>query len=170
MSNLNNDYSYFLVFIIMILLITIFGNVKKYNSGIEYNTSNYQYLNSLTIFEKKLQKYNSTDFEFLKITDKKDFYNCLIPNIVDIFFINIKPFSFFNITSFISQQNLIMVLYIHNYLFNNLMLLVNKDNNYNYFYDITKKISILDIYPIYNNSNITINISVFILKKSFWYL
>jgi hypothetical protein len=43
-------------------------------------------------------------------------------------------------------------------------------NNYGYFYDITKKISVLDIYPIYNNSDVLINLTLIIMKKSFWHI
>jgi hypothetical protein len=60
---------------------------------------------------------------------------------------------------------------------NNLMLLIDYNNEcnnnicnkYANYYDITKKISILNIYPIYNNSNSIINITVIIIKKSFWH-
>jgi hypothetical protein len=60
---------------------------------------------------------------------------------------------------------------------NNLFLLLdsnkecidNKCKTYGYYYKISKKISILDIYPIYNNSNQTINLTIFIIKKSFWH-
>ena len=195
MSETINNNSYILVIIIMILAIIIYGGSKTHSiSQIEYSSKNYQYLNSLNIFEKQLQKYNSSNFEFLQITNKVDLSECLIPNIIDIFFININPHSHFNINKHV-QNNIsnLMILYNHNitvdnnmdnfknisHLINNkLMLLIdyNKNechdnvcNKYAYYYDITKKISIYNIYPIYNNSNSIINITIIIIKKSFWH-
>lgn len=180
----------------MIFAILIYGGSKKHNNlQIEYNSKNYQYLNSLTVFEKQLQKYNSSDFEYLQITNKIDLSSCLIPNIVDIFFINIKPNSYFNTNKHVIDNiSKLMILYNHNIntgmdnLKNtndtngtesgkNLMLLIDKKkecihnicNNYGYYYNIDKKISIFDIFPIYNNSNFIINLTVIFIKKSFWH-
>jgi hypothetical protein len=187
-----DDNSYLLVLIIMILSMVIFGRAKKNREFIiEYNPQNYQYLNSLTIFEKELQKYNSKNFDFIKITNEVDLSACLIPNIVDIFFINIKPHKYFDIRKEIKDFNSnIMVVYNHNIFTDNndyftsltfqknkLFMLLDRNkeciknicNNYGYFYEITKKISILDIYPIFNDSKNTVNITIFIIKKSFWH-
>lgn len=180
MNNLFNDDSYFIIVIIMILCMVIFGSSKKNNDNlIEYDSKNYQFLNSLTIFEKELQKYNTEKNDFKKITDEINLTSCFIPNIVDVFFINIKPFQYFDIKKYVKNYNYnIMVVYNHSNFTNNaLYLLLNKNNecnnnicnNYGYYYDITKKISILDIYPIYNNSNEIINMTIFIIKKSFWF-
>ena len=195
MSETINNNSYTLVIIIMILAIIIYGGSKTHGiSQIEYSPKNYQYLNSLNIFEKQLQKYNSSNFEFLQITNHVDLSECLIPNIIDIFFININPHSYFNINKHV-QNNIsnLMILYNHNITVDNnsdnfknitdlvnnkLMLLIdynkiecqnNVCNKYAYYYDITKKISIFNIYPIYNNSNLIINITIIIIKKSFWH-
>ena len=180
----------------MIFAILIYGGSKKHNNlQIEYNSKNYQYLNSLTVYEKQLQKYNSSDFEYLQITNKIDLSSCLIPNIVDIFFINIKPNSYFNTNKHcIDNISKLMILYNHNINTRidnfkntndtngtesgkNLMLLVDKKkecidnicNNYGYYYNIDKKISIFDIFPIYNNSNFIVNLTVIFIKKSFWH-
>ncbi len=180
MNNLFNNDSYFIIVIIMIICMVIFGNSKKNNNNlIEYDSKNYQFLNSLTIFEKELQKYNTEHNDFKKITNEINLTSCFIPNIVDVFFINIKPSQYFDIRKHIENYNLnIMVIYNHNNLIDNtLFLLINKNyecinnhcNNFAHYYEITKKISILDIFPIYNNSNYTINITVFIIKKSFWF-
>jgi hypothetical protein len=173
MSEIINDNSYIIVITIMILAIVIFGGYKKHdNFQIEYDTNNYQFLKSLTIFEKNLQKYNSSNEEILKITDKINLTECLIPNIVDIYFINIKPFSYFNINKHIKEiDNKLMILYDHNKdnIPNNVMLLLNHTTKFGYFYEITKQISILTIKPIYNNSNNVINITILIIKKSFWF-
>ena len=176
----------------MVLSIVIFGTAKKNkNFLIEYNPKNYQYLNSLTIFEKELQKYNSFNFEIMQITNQVDLSECLIPNIIDIFFINIKPLGYFDVKKHINNyKSNIMVLYNHNITsekadnFSNIDLISNKlyllldsvteCNNemckkYGYYYQITKKISILDIYPIYNDSTNPINLTLVIIKKSFWH-
>lgn len=196
MSETIDNYSYILVIIIMILAIIIYGGKKTHNNfQIEYSPKNYQYLNSLIFFEKQLQQYNSSNFDYLQITNKVDLSQCLIPNIIDIFFINIKPYSYFNTNKYVKNNTSdIMVLYNHNLNVdsnnnidnfkdisqltnNNLMLLINHKkecinsicDNYAYYYDITKKISIFDIFPIYNSSNSVVNITLIIIKKSFWH-
>jgi hypothetical protein len=196
MSEIINDNSYILVILIMVLAIIIYGGEKTHNNfQIEYNPKNHQYLNSLTIFETQLQKYNSSDFDYMQITNKVDLSECLIPNIIDIFFINIKPHSYFDIGKYTkNKSHELMILYNHNVNLNSnstednfknidnltdndLMLYINNKKEWNnnifgtyaYYYDITKKISIFDIYPIYNNSNSTINITLIIVKKSFWH-
>ena len=194
MSEIIDDNSYILVVIIMILAIIIYGSSKAHSKfQIEYNSKNFQYLNSLNIFEKQLQKYNSSNFEYLQITNQIDLSECLIPNIIDIFFININPYSYFYTNKHVKNiiSNL-MILYDHNITIdsnidnfkdishltnNNLMLLLDYNNEcnnnicnkYANYYDITKKISILNIYPIFNNSNSIINITLIIIKKSFWH-
>ena len=42
-------------------------------------------------------------------------------------------------------------------------------NNLSYNYDLTKKITLSDLYPIYNNSNKLIEISLFIIKRPFFF-
>ncbi len=194
MSEIIDDNSYTLVIIIMILAILIYGGSKTYNNfDVEYSPKNFQYLNYVTVFEKQLQKYNSSNFEYLKITNEVDLSECPIPNIIDIFFININPHTYFDTRKHV-QNNIssLMILYNHNIVIdnntdnfkdistitdNNIMLLIDKKkectntvcNNYAYYYDITKKISILNINPIYNNSNSIVNITLFIIKKSFWH-
>ena len=178
----------------MILAIVIYGGSKTYNNfEIEYSPKNFQYLNSLTVFEKQLQKYNSSNFEYLQITNHVDLSECLIPNIIDIFFININPHAYFDTRKHVQNHiSSLIILYNHNIAIdnntdnfkdistitnNNIMLLIDIKNectnavcnNFAYYYDITKKISILNIYPIYNNSDSIINITLFIIKKSFFH-
>ena len=194
MSEIIDDNSYTLVIIIMILAIVIYGGSKTYNNfEIEYSPKNFQYLNSLTVFEKQLQKYNSSNFEYLQITNHVDLSECLIPNIIDIFFININPHAYFDTRKHVQNHiSSLIILYNHNIAIdnntdnfkdistitnNNIMLLIDIKNectnavcnNFAYYYDITKKISILNIYPIYNNSDSIINITLFIIKKSFFH-
>ena len=62
-----------------------------------------------------------------------------------------------------------MIIFNHNKV-NDLELLVGLDKNSNgYFYDLKKDISITGLYNIYNNSENSINITIFIIKKPFWY-
>lgn len=167
-----NDETYIIILTILIMMIIIYGNsIKINNSLIEYNLNNYSYHKSLNIFEKYLQKYNNKDNEFIDITHKINLTHCLIPNIENIYFINIKPFSAFNIPSLINhKESKIMIIFNHNFVDNDLTLILNKDTNDEYnLYDVNKKTSILNIYPIYNNSDKKINLSIFILKKSHWH-
>jgi hypothetical protein len=168
----------------MILLIVIFGTYKKHKENIvEYDQSNFKYIESLKIFEKKFDKFNNFSDEYLKITEKINLTNCLIPNIVDIFIINLKPKKIFNINKLISNiKSNVMIIYDHsnmntNSTTNNLFLLIDQNNecngdicgNYGYLYPITNKVSIFGIYPIFNFSDKTINFTLLIIKKSYWF-
>jgi len=174
-------------------MIVIFGGPKKHdNLQIEYQPNNFGYLNNLTYFENQIHQNNiSSDIEFTNITEKINLSNCLVPNIVDIFIVNIKPYQIFNVGNHVKNDLAsIMIIYDHNmssqqYNFsnipnlaiNNLKLLINKKKecvNYNcnlvgYYYDISKKVSILDIFPIYNDSEHIVNITIFIIKKPYWF-
>lgn len=181
-TNTSNNYSHLIVLIIMILLILLFGTYKKYGENIiEYDQNNFKYIESLRLFEKQFEKFNSFTDDYIKITDKINLSNCLIPNMVDIFFVNIKPKTLFFVSNLISiSKSKIMVIFDHSYqdgIYNNLSLLINNNyecvddicGNYGYHYPITKKISIYSIYPIFNNSDKTINFTLMIMKKSYWY-
>ncbi|AYV80016.1 MAG: hypothetical protein Gaeavirus5_13 [Gaeavirus sp.] len=178
-----------LLIIIIILLIVIYGGPRKHVHSIEYNPKNYKFLNNLSVFESQLQKYNiPEDVEFQNITKNINLTNCLIPNIIDIFYVNIGSHKFFDIRKHIDNTGLnIMILYSHTTKNNNfavidnitndkLMLLIDKQHEcndacglYGYFYNVTRKISILDIYPIYNDSDKTVNLTLLILKKPYWF-
>ncbi len=137
-NDINDNNTYLLVIITMVLLIIIFGGYNKNtNLQIEYNLYNYQYLNSLIYFEKELQKYNHGNFELLQITNKLDLSECLIPNVIDIFFVNIKPKTYFNIINYVSEHmTKLMVIFNHNLQninlnSDNLMLLLQSKNEFN---------------------------------------
>ena len=55
----------------------------------------------------KEKKKDEENFDFMKITNEVDLSACLIPNIVDIFFVNIKPHKYFDIRKeiFSSRSN-----------------------------------------------------------------
>ena len=52
---------------------------------------------------------------------------------------------------------------------NNLKLLIKKSNNIGYFYDLINKMSIVNIFPIYNDSENIITFTLYIIKIPFWY-
>lgn len=157
----------------------IYGGAKKYsNSQVEYNTLNHKFVNSIELLESKLQKYNNLNVPYVNLTDKINLSSCFIPNIQNIFYININPKKYFNVKKIITiEEPSLMILYLGNTT-HLPSLLIDKDNHcdnsicndYGYYYQLTHKISILDIYPIYNYSDKSINLCIFIIKKSFWYL
>jgi len=165
----NNTY------IIIIILITIFiliygghNNISK----IEYNNKYFEVYNIIKIFEKKIQNFdlkNDLKDNIVNMKDYIPFCEILLPNLIDCFYIKILPYNYMNINiikKYNTRTNL-FVIYNHDKI-NNLDLIVKVDNNIGYFYDIKKKISITDIYPIYNNSNEIIFFSLFIIKKPWW--
>jgi hypothetical protein len=136
---------------------------------------------------------------FIDISRYFDTTHILIPNFISCFFVKIKPFEYFNIYNIVDKKNSntsIMILFNHNksnnlellvgnsnddlYPHNNSTILPNISNNtnaqsskindYGFFYDLEKIISITGIYHIYNNSNENIIITCFILKKPFWHV
>ena len=49
-----------------------------------------------------------------------------------------------------------------------LNLIIKKKNNYSYLYDFGGDVNLLDIFPIYNNNDVVVSITIFILKKPYW--
>ena len=175
---------YVIILSTMIILIILFGGSSPYSKNqIEYQTKNYEYINTLTNFEKKLIKdHNSQNFNVLdsgteyKCLNKKKFYKSLIPNMIDIFFVKLQSKQYFNVNKYrnekknnFSNVQHVMVLYNIYDVSNNLELLINIKNGKGYFYGITKKISIFDVYPIFNNSDKTCEFTIIILKKAYWF-
>jgi hypothetical protein len=173
-----NNTGYALIIILMIITMVIYGGAKKYsNSQIEYNLSNHKFVNSIELLETKLNKYNVLDRPYVKVSNKINLSECFIPNIQNIFYININPKKHFDIKQITKlNEPSLMVLYLCNIQINNYhAVFIDSDDmsvpeRYGYYYQLTNKISILDIYPIFNNSDKKQNICVFIIKKSFWYL
>lgn len=181
---------YIIIIIGLTIFILFFGGHNYQQNIVEYDSEYFYNLNTIIIFENKLNKnltnviFDSNDF--VNINKYLDTSNILIPNFVDCFYIQIKPYSLFNIFKIVKKENMLtymMILFNHKK-HNNLELLVNNSNNnlYNfnyledknniitgYFYDLEKIISITSIYHIYNNSNENVVITCFILKKPFWF-
>ena len=170
-----NDIIYFIILIGIIIFMVFYGG-HNYQNKIEYDSSYFNNLSSIILYEEYLQKYDKyIDFElndYINIDHVVKFCNNIIPNFINCFFIKINPFSYFNINKIISKDNninsIIMIIFNHNK-HNDLELFVNSHDNIGYFYDLNKKISITGIYSIYNNSNEIINITLFILTKPYWH-
>ena len=190
-----DNYLYIIIIIGLTIFIVFFGGHNKQNI-VEYDSEYFDNLNTIIIFEKKLNKnlenitFDSKDF--ININEFFDVHNILIPNFIDCFYIRIKPFNLFNIYNIIKKndtQTSMMILFNHKK-HNNLELLVGDSTNtiysnyssshsqpkyldskvkIGYFYDLEKIISITGIYHIYNNSNEEVIITCFILKKPFWH-
>ena len=191
-----DDVLYIIVIIGLTIFILFYGGHNQQNI-VEYDSKYFNNLNTIIIFEKKLNEYlDKIIFDptnFININKYLDTPNILIPNFVDCFYIQIKPYELFNIFTIVKKENMssfMMILFNHKK-HNNLELLVelstcdlykNTNSNFNsnfnpnpnnittgYFYDLEKIISITGIYHIYNNSNENIIITCFILKKPFWF-
>ena len=182
-----DDYLYIIIIIGLTIFIIFFGGHNN-QVKVEYDNFYTKKLNSIIIFENKLNKLNNqnifTKKNFVNINNYFDTTHILIPNFVNCFFIKINPFKIFNIFNIIEKKNMMlhmMIIFNHNKC-NNLELLVNNSefNLYNYdyksnlettgyFYDLDKNISVTGINHIYNNSVDIIYITCFILKKPFWH-
>jgi len=171
-----NEFTYILIILFLTIFILLYGGHNNQDL-VEYDSNYFKNLNRIVLFEKKLQIYNSNvnfnNKDFVNIKDYIKTSMCLIPNLVDLFFINIKSHGFFIINKIFDKKEHkkehMMIIFNHNKV-NDLELLVGLDNNSNgYFYDLKKDISIVGLYDIYNNSQDSINITIFIIKKPFWY-
>ena len=182
-------YLYIIIIIGLTVFMVFFGGHND-QVKVEYDNLYFQNLNSIIIFESKLNKINNddifTDRNFVNINKYFDTTHILIPNFVNCFFIKIYPYTIFNIFNLIDKLDMnthMMILFNHKK-YNNLELLVDNStqnlykqsefeniniNSYGYFYDLEKSISITGIYHIYNNSIEPIYITCFILKKPFWH-
>lgn len=182
-----DDYLYIIIIIGLTIFIIFFGGHNN-QVKIEYDNFYARKLNSIIIFENKLNKLNNQNIfikkNFVNINKYFDTTHILIPNFVNCFFIKINPFEIFNIFNIIEKKNMMaqMMIIFNHHKCNNLELLVNNSefNLYNsdyksnlktigYFYDLEKHISITGINHIYNNSVEIIYITCFILKKPFWH-
>ena len=161
----------------MTLMIIFYGGKNTVNM-IEYNSNYFENYKNIMLVEKTLQKYNSkfnditkNESDYITIDEIDNISHIILPNYINNYLIKIKPYSYFDIKKIIDIakiNNLIMIVFNYNNI-ENLELLVNKDNNNGHFYNLTNKISITGIYDIYNNNDKEIYITVFIVKKPFWY-
>lgn len=180
-----DDLLYLIVIICLTIFMVFFGGHNNQDK-IEYDSDYFNNLNFIIKFEKKINLIylnNNNDIfsntNFVNIDKYFNTTNILLPNYVNCFLIKINPNSIFNIYNIIDKSKCkthIMVIFNHNS-DNNLELVIgnldnlnNLDNDeYCDFYDLKKNISTTGIYPIYNNSNVNVVITCFILKKPFWH-
>ena len=171
-----NEFTYIIIIIILTIFILLYGGHNNQDL-IEYDSKYFKNFNKLIIFEKKLQIYNlKVNFADRDYIDLKNYIKTsiiLIPNLISLYFINIKPHSFFKInkifTNMANKKENIMIIFNHNKI-NDLELIIGLDNNSNgYFYDLKKHISITGLYDLYNDSGNIINLTLFFIKKPYWY-
>ena len=157
--------TYFIILIILIILMTFYGGHNKLNK-IHYETSYFKNLNNIIKYEQKIHKNikNDINIPFEDITNKVNIQ--VIPNLQKVYYVDLNPFSSFTINNFNTDRNIMIIFNHHNI---DLSIILKKDNNFNYLYNFNKKINVLDIYPIFNNNNFKIVLTVFIMKKPFWY-
>ena len=173
-----NDYLYITIIIGLTIFIIFYGG-HNYQNKIEYESIYFDNLSSIILFSNKLQsiknKFDFSSANFYNINETVNLSHDIIPNFINCFYIKINPYSLFNIYDIVDKNNinnLIMVIFNHNS-YTSIELLINDNihinDNYGYFYQLKKNISIVGIYHIYNNSNKTIYITCFIIKKPFWH-
>ncbi len=172
-----NEITYILIIVFLTIFILLFGGHNNQDL-VEYSSNYFKNFDKIIIFEKKLQIYNKTvnfgNKDFINIKNFIKTSLILIPNLHDLFFININPHSFFKIDDIfnknLNKKEYVMIVFNHNNI-NNLELLIGLDNSNDigYFYDLKKNISITGLYDLFNSSDISINFTIFIIKKPFWY-
>lgn len=190
-----DNFTYLIILIGLTIFVIFFGGHNN-QELIEYDTSYFNGLKSITLFENKINliiknKEIFSNENFININKFLNTTNVLIPNFVNCFIVKINSHQLFNIFNLIKKTDAkthIMIIFNHNS-YNNLELMINQNNNmcnsnddindinvinvdddnYGYFYDLTKQISIVGIHNIFNNSNDDIVITCFILKKPYWH-
>ncbi len=169
------EFSYILFIVFLTIFVLLYGGHNNQNL-VEYEHKYFTSLNRIIIFENKLRIFNqSKDLEEKGYIDIKNYLktcNYIVPNLVELYMVRIKPNSFFPIKSIFKEtfNNHVMIIFNHNKV-NDLELFIgsNENNQFGYFYDLKKVISITSIYDIYNNSNKYVNITIFFVKKPFWF-
>ncbi len=164
-----------IILVILTIIILFYGGKNNVNM-IEYNSNYFDNYKNIIIFEKVLKSYipkfdniATNNSDYFTVDEIKDTLNIVIPNYLNNYFIKIKSYSYFNITKIINNtNNLLMIIFNLNDV-NNLDLLLDKEDNIGYFYNLTNKISITNIYDLYNNNNTDIYITIFTIKKPYWY-
>ncbi len=164
-----------IILVILTIIILFYGGKNNVNM-IEYNSNYFDNYKNIIIFEKVLKSYipkfdniATNNSDYFTVDEIKDTLNIVIPNYLNNYFIKIKSYSYFNITKIIDNtNNLLMIIFNLNDV-NNLDLLLDKEDNIGYFYNLTNKISITNIYDLYNNNNTDIYITIFTIKKPYWY-
>jgi len=184
-----DDNFYICVIVAAVLLMVIYGRPNKTSDYIiEYDNEQFKYFEKLYFVDRQIEKNYKIETKIINndangsiedITSRLNNCERFIPNIVSIYNIKLNPKSFININKY-AGTNKIMLIKINNQdiAYTNIQLLVNNnyecDNNicgnYAYLYSLDKSKSIVNIYPIFNNSDKIANLTIYIIKKPFWYL
>jgi hypothetical protein len=184
-----DDNFYIFVVVIAVLLMVIYGRPNKTSDYIvEYDNEQFKYLEKIYFIDKQIENNNKIPTKIINndingsiedITSRINNCERFIPNIVSIYNITLNPKSFININKY-TGTNKIMLIKVHNQIipYDYIKLLVNNnyecDNNicgnYAYLYPLNKSKSIVNIYPIFNDSDKIVNLTIYIVKKPFWYL
>jgi len=150
-------------------MMLFYGGQNNLNK-IEYNSGYFKNLDNIILFEKHIKKNikNDLNIDFEDITSRINIH--VIPNLEYAYYIDIKPNNYYNIDNIDNIDNTknIMIIFKHNDI-DNVKLIVKTDKNNHYMYNLDKKISITGLFPIYNNSKTLISVTIFIMKKPFWY-
>jgi len=184
-----DDNLYFCIIITVVLLMVIYGRPSKTSDYlIEYDNTQFKYLEKLYFVDKQIENSKITDNKIIidkfgsieEITNKLNNCEKFIPNIVSIYNITINPRSFFDSNKYINSTKIMIIKIINDLIdIQQIKLLVNKNfecnennlcGNYGYFYSLDKKISIVNIYPIFNDTDKVINLTIYVIKKPFWHI
>jgi hypothetical protein len=181
-----DDNLYIVVMISAIFLIIIYGHPNNTSDYIiEYDDKQFKYLEKIHLVDKQIEKnidgkHNIQIKQFgsiEEITSKMNNCEKYIPNIVSVYNIMLNPNTLFPTEKYINSTQ-IMLIKINNIEPNKIALLIkanyecdnNSCGNYGYFYNLDKKKSIVNIYPIINNSDIPADLTIYTIKKPFWYV
>jgi len=164
-----------LFFLILVILIIFYGGENKIFK-IKYNSENFNYLNNLNIFKKKLLNYKKIiDGDYIDITNDINTCNYLLPNIIYSYCIKIQPKTIFDIKYLIKNDNykddyeILMNIYTLEDDYKNLYIIINNENNEYSMVDIDENIFVTNTYNIYNDNDKDIILILFFIKKPFWY-
>ncbi len=163
----------FLIIGLVVFVLTYGGHNNQVK--IEYNSNYFDNLNKIVYYENKMQKFNTVDNfkdnDFINIEEYISTTQIIIPNLVDMFFIKINPKSFYHLDKIfkLNSKEHIMIVFNH-YNFNPLEIYIATDDSSIYLYKLTKKISVLGIYDLFNNSDQQLNITIFFMKRPFWHI
>lgn len=161
---------YIIIIIGLTIFILFFGG-HNYQNIVEYDSDYFYNLNTIIIFEKKLNKklidivFDSSNF--INLNEYLDTSIILVPNFVNCFYIQINPHSLFNIFKIINKENMLtsMMIIFNHKKYNNLELLLDNSTSdlYNYAYSDTNTNHIFD--NNLENKNITTNGYFYDLEK-----
>jgi hypothetical protein len=167
-----DDKIYFIIIIILTILILFYGGHNNQRK-VEYDSKYFNSLYNISILENKIKKIsNSYKWDdignYVNITNDLEICDNILPNFMGAYLIKLKPYSYFDVLDLTNDESNILIIFNYNKN-NNLELVIKYDESIGYFYDLEKVISLTGVYPIYNNSNETINFILFIVKKPFWH-